>query len=129
MRISTQAAKARGRRLQQHVAKFISYVFRLGEGDCVSRPMGSPGIDIMMSPKAREACPVSVECKSLSKQPTFSQIQQSINNAHPGTLPILAYKPRGQKYNNFLVICRGEDFFPWLEKLTREDSDANPAKE
>ena len=67
MTISVASRKAKGRRLQQWVAKEISKItgFECGT-DCEieSRPMGQNGPDIRLEKKVLEIFPYSIECKS-----------------------------------------------------------------
>jgi hypothetical protein len=63
-KITHRSRKAKGRRLQQNVAALISITFELSKLDVVSTPMGSNGVDIMLSSAAREKFPYAVECKN-----------------------------------------------------------------
>lgn len=68
MAISTSAAKAKGRKLQQHVRDAILAIFpQLEPDDVRSCAMGSQGADIQLSPAAARAFPYSVECKARAK--------------------------------------------------------------
>ena len=65
MAISTSAAKAKGRKLQQTVRDAVLAQFPdLTEDDVRSCPMGSNGEDIQLSSAAKKAFPYSVECKA-----------------------------------------------------------------
>lgn len=65
MAISTASAKAKGRKLQQHVRDAILRLFPgLSADDVVSCPMGSTGMDIWLSQAAQDQFPFSVECKA-----------------------------------------------------------------
>lgn len=56
--------KNKGRLGQQEVCKILlDYFPALEEDDVVSRPMGSPGEDIMLSPAARRLIPFNIEVK------------------------------------------------------------------
>lgn len=114
MAIKTASAKAKGRELQKYIAKRIEEYRDLDEGDVVSRPMGSAGVDILMSPRARERFPFSVECKSTAKQPTTKDLDQSTKNAYPETTPIVVWKPRGKNPKDALVIMRFEDLLDFV---------------
>ena len=63
--MKTQSAKAKGRAGQKDVAKILQEHFQgyLAKDDIVSRPMGSPGSDIMLSPKAQSILPWDIEVK------------------------------------------------------------------
>lgn len=67
-RISTSAAKAKGRRLQQKVRDAVLAKYpALTEDDVRSCPMGSNGEDIQLSTAAKATFPYSVECKARAK--------------------------------------------------------------
>ncbi len=68
MAITTQSAKAKGRKLQQTVcAAILDAHPSLSPDDVVSCPMGSQGMDVKLSSAAQEAFPFSVECKARAK--------------------------------------------------------------
>ena len=75
------SAKAKGRRLQQHVRDRIREVFHLHEDDVQSRSSGAGGEDIMLSPTARAAFPFSVECKNVQKVNVWQSYEQACENA------------------------------------------------
>lgn len=80
--ISTQSAKAKGRRLQQAVRDNILSAFPSLEPDDVrSTSMGAGGEDVQLSPAARKLFPYSVECKNLAKIAVFNYYEQSQTNA------------------------------------------------
>jgi len=72
VKMLTSSAKGKGRLLQQHVCAIIRKVFDLPETDVVSRPMGSAGVDTMMSDRALKELPLSIECKNTKKFPSLS---------------------------------------------------------
>lgn len=64
-RISVQAAKGKGRRLQQHVCQGLRDAFPvLDAEDIRSCPMGSQGSDCILSPAAKKVIPYEIECKA-----------------------------------------------------------------
>jgi hypothetical protein len=68
MAISTSSAKAKGRKLQQHVRDAIIAAHpALTLDDVRSTAMGSNGEDILLSTAAKAAFPFSVECKARAK--------------------------------------------------------------
>lgn len=79
--MKTQVAKAKGRRLQQKVAKMIIDAFHLEVDDITSRSMGSGGEDLLMSPNARRLFDVSVECKNTERLNIWNAIEQAESNA------------------------------------------------
>ena len=63
--MSTRAAKAKGRRLQNEVRELLEESFPdLEEGDIRTAIMGQNGEDIILSPAARKKIPYSIECKN-----------------------------------------------------------------
>lgn len=68
MPISTASAKAKGRKLQQHVRdRFLDLHPTLTEDDVVSCPMGSNGADIKLSQAAKALIQFDIECKARAK--------------------------------------------------------------
>lgn len=107
--------------MQQHVAARIVDSFEeLEEDDVQSRPMGSGGVDLMMSPLAQRTCPISVECKNTRGNPSLAQVKQATSNAYKDTLPVVAWKPHGAKYEETLVICRLEDLLAFFRARQEE---------
>ena len=65
MALTTASCKAKGRRLQQEVARAILQKFPcLHESDVRPTSMGAPGEDIALSLAARKILPISIECKN-----------------------------------------------------------------
>ena len=87
-----QSCKSKGRRLQQRVARNILDAFpHLGEDDVVSTSMGAPGEDVRLSPTARIAVPLSIECKCVEKLNVWACLEQAERNAPDGTTPCLVF--------------------------------------
>ena len=85
--MKTSSAKAKGRRLQQTVAKAICKAFDLPESDVKSLPMGAQGCDVWLSGAALLKFPFSVECKNVEKLNVWKAWEQaeanSIQSGHP----------------------------------------------
>ena len=111
-----QSAKNKGRKLQQFVAAVIKNIFNLGEGDAESRPMGSAGVDIMSSPKAREKFPFSIECKNTRSFPSLKALNQSYVNEMPATLGCVVWKPPGKPMSESIIYFNFEDFATFWKK-------------
>ena len=79
--MTIKANKQKGRRLQQWVvSKLLFLLPGVKPDDVVSRPMGSNGDDIMLSPYARKLFPYSIECKNQEKfAPLYSFYKQGRN--------------------------------------------------
>lgn len=122
MAIKPQSAKAKGRILQQRIAAMLAEIFELEPGDIESRPMGSPGADLMSSPAARKKFPVTVECKNTKKVPAMDEIKQATYNAYPETLPIVVWKPPRVQYDDSLVVVKLKDLALWFKKYTKNQS-------
>lgn len=121
--MKTQSAKGKGRKLQQHIRDRIYHYFpELEEGDVESRPMGSGGVDIMMSPKARRLCPLSIEAKNTKDRPGKGEFEQSEYNAYKDTLPVVAWKPPRAEYTKgTLVLVRLETLLHFLKHVPRSE--------
>lgn len=77
-----QSRKAKGRRLQQWVRdKLLHYAPWLTQDDVRSTSMGAPGEDVLLSPLARRAYPVSIECKNTERISIWSAYTQAQENA------------------------------------------------
>lgn len=117
MTIKTQSAKAKGRNLQNHVRDKILQQFPwLGEGDVASTSMGSSGVDIKLSPAARNTLPISIECKKTKKTPNRSELKQSENNAYKETLPAVVWCPHGYGLDKSMIMFDFEKFLKWYKK-------------
>ena len=115
--IKTSSAKGKGRKWQNTVRDLILATFpHLGEGDVGSCSMGSGGIDIPMSPLAREALPISIECKKTKKHPAAAEMKQATANAHPDTIAAVAWCPHGSGPQDGMITFRLEDFLAWWER-------------
>jgi hypothetical protein len=70
MTINTQSAKAKGRRLQQHVANLIRDKYGASTRDVKSTSMGASGSDIQMADWVWQRLGrVEIECKSQQRIP------------------------------------------------------------
>ena len=77
-----KTAKAKGRRLQNAVVKKLLLLLPgVQPDDIQSRPMGSNGEDIVLSPYARSIFPYSVECKNQEKLNLWKSWEQTQGNA------------------------------------------------
>lgn len=109
-----QSAKAKGRRLQQHVRdKLLEAAPQLQPDDIRSTSMGAPGEDLLLSPTAREVYPFAIECKAQEALSIWAALAQAESNA-AGYTPLLAFKRnRSQTYvalefEAFLKLLRGQ---------------------
>lgn len=122
--MKTSSCKAKGRELQKHAAKRIQEIFDLPEEDAVSRPMGSSGIDVMLSRQALDRFPISLECKNQKSFPSLAALEQAEANRKKRTWAAVLWKPPGKGMNKSIVYMTFEDFlsiFHHLGGLERED--------
>jgi hypothetical protein len=120
--MKTSSAKAKGRRLQQKVATDIQNDHYLPETDVVSTSMGAGGVDVQMSAKAIEACPISPECKNQESLNIWAAMKQAEANCLDGTHPVVVFtRNRSETYATL----------PWdsLRQILRERREYQIAKE
>lgn len=88
MAITNASRKAKGRGLQQRVAKAILAAFpHLQPDDCQSCAMGSHGEDVKLSPAARAAMPYQIECKKRASMSVWTDYKQA--RSHGKHEPVL----------------------------------------
>lgn len=91
------SAKAKGRRLQDHVRKRVLETFtQLEEDDVKTAIMGESGEDVHLSPAARKLFPFSVECKNQESLNIWRALDQAMENAEKGT-PLVVFKRNHSK--------------------------------
>jgi hypothetical protein len=91
-RISVKSAKAKGRNLQNLVAKRILEKYTaLDANDVKGCPMGSSGMDLQLSNPARELFPYAVECKARAAFSLYTIWDQAAANCE-GLEPLLILK-------------------------------------
>lgn len=95
--MKTSSAKAKGRRLQQHVRDTLIETFGLHEDDVLSRSMGASGEDLHLSPAARSHFPFSVECKNQERLSIWKALEQAEENAGEGSYPAVVFKRNRSK--------------------------------
>jgi len=110
MSMKTSSAKAKGRKLQQQVAKLINNFLGI---ETKSLPMGSQGADIIVLGEAKKIFPYSVECKNQEKIQLWKAWEQSKANTTEGTKPLLIIK---RNRSDTLAILSIEDLLTILKK-------------
>lgn len=118
-RISVSSAKAKGRRLQQDVARRISELVGIpcGKDECIeSRPMGQSGTDVRLSAEARALFPFSVETKASEAWDVPGAIRQAKANTYDGTDWLVVMKRSREAP---VAIMDAEALFKILERLQR----------
>ena len=104
--MKTSSAKAKGRRLQQWVAKMLVEHLGADEEDLESRPMGSSGEDIIMGKQTRQIFPYSVECKNQEAVNVWKAYEQASENCK-GYEPLVVIKRNRSKP---LIVMDAEAF-------------------
>ena len=120
-RISVQAGKAKGRRLQQWTAKWISVITKIpwGKDELIaSREMGQSGVDVRLIGEAKRLFPFSVECKNQEKWAIHQWIDQAKQNIMPETEWLLIAK-RNQM--DPVVIMDAEVFMGIWKVIVEEE--------
>lgn len=108
-----QSAKAKGRLLQQDVARRILELHpSLTENDVKSTGMGQGGMDVQLSEAARELFPYAVECKSRKSMAIYNDYDQAASNADD-LIPLVVVKGNRKPP---LVAMHIDEFFNLLEK-------------
>jgi len=109
-RISIKSGKAKGRRLQQWVAKKVSETIDIPYGkdlDIDSRPMGQSGVDVILRGRARDIFPYAVECKAVEKWSIHQWIEQAKSNSE-GDNWLLFCK---RNHEDPIVVLDADKFF------------------
>jgi hypothetical protein len=111
------SAKAKGRRLQQQLAKDVERAFGLAEGDVLSRSSGATGTDLILSPAAARIFPFAVEAKNQERVNIWQAWKQASANSRSGVArssgttpisPLLVISRNGTQHP--LAILAWEDF-------------------
>jgi len=88
-----RTAKTNGYKLQKDVANLVRERFSLEERDVVSTPSSVQGEDILLTKKARNLFPFSVECKYRENMSIYSYWEQTTTNCGNNT-PLLILKAK-----------------------------------
>ena len=119
--MKTQSCKAKGRKLQQWICKFIVDSFwELEEDDVVSRPMGSGGVDVMLSPLAQRILKLSIESKNCKTKPGPGALKQSRENMYKYTSPIVVWKPPGCNEQESIAMIKFTDLINLIKEFRDE---------
>lgn len=112
--MKTQSAKAKGRNLQKYVVQKILDTFpELHEADVTSRSMGAQGEDVLISPRARQVFPYSVECKAHNSFSVYGYMEQAKENCPIESQPIVVIKGN---HKQPLVIMDAQHFFNLIKR-------------
>lgn len=83
--------------------------------------MGSPGVDIMMSPKARRRLPISIEAKKTTAPFSRAAVEQAQHNTYPETIGAVVWQPRGEGGSKAIISFDFEEFISWWQENGRFD--------
>jgi hypothetical protein len=112
---TTKSRKGKARALQNAVAEDIRAQFiSLGSADIRPAIMGSSGMDIQLSTRAREQFPYAVECKNQEALNIWDALRQCEANAEKECLlPVLVFKRARTdtyavvRWTDLLVLIKG----------------------
>jgi hypothetical protein len=109
--VKSASAKAKGRRLQQQVARDILARFPgLAPDDITSRSSGAGGTDLLLSPAALRVFPYAVETKNQERVNLWAALAQAEANAG-GLVPLVVLARNRTKpvavldWRAFLWLC------------------------
>ena len=96
--LRTSSCKAKGRRLQDAVAKSLQETYTsLRDGDIKVAIMGESGRDIGLSPAAEDVIPFDIECKNQQKIAIWAALEQAESNKKEGRIPLVIFKRNHSK--------------------------------
>lgn len=116
------SAKAKGRRHQQKIRDDLLKTFaHLNEDDIRSTSMGASGEDILLSPRAQEDVPLSIEAKNCERLNIWGAIEQCAKNCPSTRQPCIVFtRNRDPTYATIPW-----DFFLELLKCRKYGSDTS----
>ena len=112
IKVKTQSAKAKGRRLQQWFRDLLIENLGVHPEDVESRSMGAGGEDLIMARAAREKFPMSIECKNQEKVNVWESYKQAEDNSGKYE-PVVIIKRNKSKP---LVVVDAEYFVSLFDK-------------
>jgi len=120
-RIKVSSAKAKGRWLQDWVAKRIGELLNLEWGHedyhlIEPRPMGQAGTDVILRGKARDKFPFGIECKSGQNIGWQAAVRQARENAKKGKYEGWLLFLKTKEFQKPIVMFDAETFFRLMER-------------
>ena len=113
---SPSYAKQLGRTGQKKVRDIILKHFSdLEEDDVYSRPMGSPGEDLMLSPKARKLLPFDIEVKYGKSLNLIRACQQASAESRGKHIPLAVGCYRLEKPETWYCCLKFDDFLELIK--------------
>lgn len=116
--MTPQSAKAKGRNLQQLVAKKLIESFPQFTGlDISSTSMGVNGEDVKLSQSAKDLLQIQIECKNRAKIAVFQDYAQA--KTHGNAEPVVVLK---QNHSKPLALIDLDYFIQLLKRRATNDS-------
>ena len=116
--ISIASRKAKGRRLQQEIAEYISKLLNIPaqkDGDIESRPMGQSGRDVILRGEAKNKFIFhGIECKARESLNIWQALAQAEEH---GGKPIVFFK---RNRSDTYVAMKVDDFFDLYKLALKE---------
>lgn len=119
MSIKISSRKAKGRRLQQWVAKNISEIIGIPvkkDGEIESRIMGQSGTDIILRGKAKDLFFFATECKAQESWAIHDWIKQAKSNVGDFKTWLLFCKRNNE---NPVVVMEADYFFEMYKLILK----------
>ena len=110
-RITVQAAKSKGRKLQEAIATDIRNEMELTDYECRSNPASLVGMDIILNWKGKQKFPFASELKHHEKLNIWSALKQAEDNCE-GLFPLLVFRRNHTstyaclEWSVFLQMCK-----------------------
>lgn len=108
--------KAKGKKLEKYVVKRLREVFNLDEDDIRPVAASRSGVDIIMTKKARQILPLSIECKNTIDHPGTRALEQAKRNTIEDTCPAVVWHEPNSKYSECVIYFDLQEFLVWYKK-------------
>jgi len=105
----TSSAKAKGRKACQQVKELLyKYAPDLRQGDIDITPSGVTGVDLKLSPAAKELYPFAIEVKNQESLNVWAAYEQAIKHAAGSSdMPILFFR---RNKSELMACLKADDF-------------------
>jgi len=121
---SARSGKTKGQEFQKWVVRQLRLNYCLDrdesscfDGDVQAQPMGQSGVDVKLSPHARQLIPFDIECKRAEKWNVHEWWSQTETNAK--AVPLLVMK---RNHKEPLALIKFEDLLDLMVK-NKEDKE------
>ncbi len=116
-----RSRKNKGQRLQKVIVEMLRETYSLDaeekdcfNGDLQARPMGMSGLDVVMSPRAKQLIPFDIEAKNQESLSIWKAIEQVNNNSDKDRVPIVVFK---RNRSDIYAAIKFDDLLKLKEKL------------